>query len=416
MNLQGEIKTRHGRKIRLLPTSEQEILFWKSAGTARWAFNYFVAAQKKAYQEFLERGKTGRKSVSEGVIRKHINQDLKPTTHTWLKEIGSNVMKQGIKDANRAFQRYLQGKAGQPKFKSKHKTKPSFYVNYETLSRKKGGFHGEKIGFVRTAEPLPELPAGEHYSNPRISFDGKYWYLSFTYETCSMIRPKLTGEYVGIDLGIKNLAICYALGTKQATIYPNINKSREIRRLQKKLRRAHRRHNRKIEANISRYDIVSKAKRKVRIPGWKRPLADCRNIERQRRKIVLLYRHLTNIRNNYLHQTTTAIVKTKPSRIVMEDLHISGMLKNKHLAKAVSEAKFYEFRRQLTYKCEWYGIQLIFANRYFPSSKKCSHCGHIYQELKLKDRIYRCPICGNIMDRDLNAAANLAKYVLSEIA
>ena len=138
-------------KIRLLPTEEQEILFWKSAGTARWAYNYFLEANEQAYQKWLENGKEGKKSVSEGEVRKYISNVLKPTTHTWLKEVGSNVMKQAVKDANLALQRYIQGISGKPKFKSRRKSKISFYVNYESLVRKPNGFHGEKIGFVKTA-------------------------------------------------------------------------------------------------------------------------------------------------------------------------------------------------------------------------------------------------------------------------
>lgn len=419
MNSQNKntAKIRRGKKIRLLPTKEQEVLFWKSAGTARWAFNYFVAEQKRAYQEYLQRGKKGHKSISEGVIRKRINRELKPTTHKWLQEVGSNVMKQGIKDADRAFKKYLQGLAGQPKFKSKHKTKPSFYVNYENLSWKNGGFHGEKIGFVKTAEPLPKLPSGCHYANPRISFDGKYWYLSFTYETWIKVDNAFTGDYIGIDLGLKNLAICHELGADKTTVYANINKSKEVRRLEKKLKRAHRNHNRKVKKQIASYKkIVDRNNKTIRKPVWKRPLRECKNIERQRCKIALIYRRLTNIRNNYLHQVTNTIVKTKPSRIVMEDLNVKGMMKNKHLAKALADAKFHEFRRQLEYKCDWHGIQLNFAHRFFPSSKQCSCCGYVNKELKLKDRVYICPACGNKLDRDVNAAMNLAKYFQSEIA
>ena len=154
-----------GKKVRLHPTPEQEILFWKSAGTSRWAYNYFLGRQEEVYQEYLANGQKGRRGVSEGTVRKEINRVLKPMTHTWLKDIGSNVMKQAVKTADKAWKKYLKGLAWKPKFKSKKTTKPSFYVNYESLSRKNGGFHGEKIGFVRTAEPLPRLAKKKHYSN-----------------------------------------------------------------------------------------------------------------------------------------------------------------------------------------------------------------------------------------------------------
>lgn len=222
-----------GKKIRLLPTPEQEILFWKSAGTSRWAYNYFLARNEEQYKTYLANGRKGKKSISEGVIRKEINNQLKPTTHQWLKEVGSNVMKQAVKEAGRAMKKFLSGAAGRPKFKTKRRTTPRFYVNYESLTRKNGGFHGEKIGFVRTAEPLPKIPKGCHYSNPWISFDGKYWYIGFGYEVPDRLNVELTGDSIGIDLGVKELAVCYAFGERKKTVFKNINKTKEVHRLEK---------------------------------------------------------------------------------------------------------------------------------------------------------------------------------------
>lgn len=406
-----------GKKIRLLPTPEQEILFWKSAGTSRWAYNYFLARNEEQYKTYLANGRKGKKSISEGVIRKEINNQLKPTTHQWLKEVGSNVMKQAVKEAGRAMKKFLSGAAGRPKFKTKRRTTPRFYVNYESLTRKNGGFHGEKIGFVRTAEPLPKMPKGCHYSNPWISFDGKYWYIGFGYEVPDRLNVELTGDSIGIDLGVKELAVCYAFGERKKTVFKNINKTKEVHRLEKKLRREQRRQSRKFTANIDHYETVQRnEKRPGRRPIWKRPIRECRNIERQRQRIILLHRRLKNIRENHIHQTTAAIVKNKPSRIVMEDLNVKGMMKNRYLAKEIASEKFYEFRRQMEYKCEPYGIQLVFADSFYPSSKTCSHCGHIKKDLKLNNRTYICPACGHVIDRDLNAAINLAKYFKSEIA
>ena len=381
-------------KIRLLPAREQEILFWKSAGTARWAYNYFLDANEKAYRE-------GRR-ITEGEVRKYINNVLKKTTHKWLKEVGSNVMKQGVKDAALALQRYIKGIAGKPRFKSRRKSKISFYVNYESLKREKNGFHGEKIGFVKTAAALPKADKGRHYANPRISFDGKYWYLSVGYEV-HPVQTELTGESIGIDLGVKELAVVSNQDASRIKFYKNINKSAEVRRLEKTLKRAQRKASRKLEAN-------TKSRDKNRRPIWKRPLRECRNIQRQNKISQLLHKKLTDIRTNYLHQTTAEIVKAKPSQIVMEDLNVKGMMKNKHLAEAVAKQKFYEFKRQIQYKAEWYGIKVVEAGRFYASSKTCSHCGHIKKDLKLSDRTYTCPVCGIKMDRDLNAAINLANY------
>ena len=378
------------KKIRLFPTEEQEILFRKSAGVARWSYNYFLAENERVYRE-------EHRYLSGLELRKYINNVLKKTTHTWLKEVGSNVMKQGVIDAEKALKDYMSGLHGKPRFKKKYKSPMSFYVNYESLKRKPNGFHGERIGFVKTAEPLPKLKENKKYSNPRISYDGKYWYLSIGYEV-ENINSELSNESLGIDLGIKNLAIC-----SDGTIYKNINKTKEICRLKKKLLREQRKLSRMIEHNIKGYTSNRK-------PIFERPLIECKNYQKQKRKVELLYRRITNIRNNYIHQTTTEIVKKLPKRIVMETLNIKGMMKNKHLAEKVAEEKFFEFKRQIKYKAELRGIQVIEVPAFYPSSKTCSCCGNVKKDLKLSDRIYICPVCNLKIDRDFNASLNLANY------
>lgn len=375
-------------KIRLKPTAEQEILFRKSAGTARWAYNYFLSENQRLYQA------TG-KGVSEIELRRHINNVLKKTTHSWLSEVSSNVMKQAVKDAGTALKRFFKKLSDYPKYKSRHRSKQSFYVNYESLKRVGCGFQGEKLGVVKTASPLPKIR--RRYSNPRISYDGKNWYLSVGYEVEPQ-KVELTGAIIGIDLGVKELAVI-----STGKVYPNINKTRRVKQLKKRLKREQRKRSRRLEGNIQKRDSLKR-------PIWKRPLRECRNIERQNEKLRLIHKRLTDIRNNYLHQVTSEIVKTKPSRIVVEDLNVRGMLKNRHLSRAISEQKFYEFIRQIRYKCERYGIQFVQVGRFYASSKTCSHCGHIKADLRLSDRIYKCAECGLVIDRDLNAAINLANY------
>lgn len=384
-------------KIKLKPTKEQEILFWKSAGTARWAYNYFLAESERHYQEYLE-GRHEHKTLKEGEVRKYINNVLKKTTHTWLKEVGSNVMKQAVKDANEARDRWFKGVSGKPKFKTRHKSKISFYVNYESLKRVEGGFQGEKIGFVKTTQPLPKLTGNQKYSNPRISYDGKNWFLSVGYEIDEE-EVELSNESLGIDVGVKELAVC-----SNGSVYKNINKSKEVKRLERKLKREQRKLSRKLEANTLKRDKNNR-------PIYKTPLREMKNIQKQNQVIRQLHKRLTNIRTNHLHQATAEIVKTKPSRIVMETLNIKGMMKNKHLSKAIGQQKLYEFKRQIQYKCQRYGIEFVEANAWYPSSKTCSCCGVIKSDLKLKDRIFKCE-CGFILDRDLNAAINLANYQL----
>lgn len=369
----------------------------KSAGVARWAYNYFLSENERVYQEYLDNGKTGKRYIKETAIRKYINNVLKPTTHTWLKEVGSNVMKQAVKDADMAYQRYFKGLSRKPKYKSRKKSRLSFYINYETLAKRNGGFHGEKIGFVKTAEPLPTIPDNSKYSNPRIIYDDKYWYLSIGYETAPFNVP-LTGESKGIDLGIKDLAIC-----SDGKIYKNINKTQRVKKITKRLKRAEHKLSRMIENNIKSY-------MPNRRPIYKRPLEECKNIQKQKHVVQLLYRRLSNIRHNYVHQTTTEIVKTKPSRVVIETLNVRGMMKNKHLSRAIAEQMFRTFQNYMEYKCERYGIELVRVPLFFPSSKICSNCGCIKSNLKLSDRIYHCDECGYTIDRDMNAAINLSNY------
>ena len=393
-------------KIRLLPTKEQEILFWKSVGVARWSYNYFLSESYRVYQEWLE-DNSKPMHISEMEVRKYINNHLKKTTHTWLKDVGSNVMKQGVKDANIALQNFFKHGKGYPKFKSKKRSKPSFYVNYESLRRTQNGFHGEKIGVVKTRESLPKICKSQKYHSPRISFDGRFWYLSVGYEV-DRVDTRLSDNRLGIDLGIKELAVVSNQDGTDVKKYHNINKTYEVKRLERKLKREQRKFSRKILMN------TSQSGGNIR-PKYKIELELCKNIQKQNSIIQRLYNRLLNIRTNYLHQTTTEIVKTKPFQIVLEDLNVSGMMKNRHLSRSIMIQKLYEFRRQIEYKAELYGIEVVVADRFYPSSKTCSCCGNVKKDLKLSDRVYRCDCCGNIIDRDVNASINLANYNIDGI-
>jgi transposase, IS605 orfB family len=386
-------------KIALDLTDEQEQQMWKSAGVARWSYNYAITRCKEQYLKYLE-DPTLPKTLTAGEILKELTV-LKRTTHPWLKEVGSNVVKQAVKDWNDACNRFFKGLGKTPNYKSKNNSKPSFYVNYETLKRVSGGFRGEKLGFIKTTQPLPKIPKGTHYKNPRISFDGKFWYLSVSYEV-QEVSVELTDLVIGVDLGINTLA---TLSTGE--FIGNINKSRRVRQLEKQLRREQRHLARQLQANTKGYLTTEKGGRK---PIYKRPLDLCSNIQETKRKIKLIYRKLHSIRMNHLHQTTSYLVKQLPKGIVIEDLNVKGMMKNRHLARHIQNAMFYELRRQLEYKCLQYGIYLVVADRFYPSSKTCSYCGSIKSDLKLKDRVYKCGSCGLKKDRDLNAAENLAYY------
>ena len=365
-------------KIRLKPNKTQQKLLFQSCGTARFIYNWALGRQQKNYDN-------GGKFISDNDLRKEITQ-LKKDELPWLSGVSNNVAKQAVKDACHAYKLFFKGLTKFPQFKKKNRSKSSFYNDTSKLKVKENLILLEKIGWIRTSE---QVPLNTKYTNPRISYDGKYWYLSVGTER---IKPviKLTNEVIGIDLGIKDLAIC-----SNRKIYKNINKTNKVKNLKKKLSR--------LQRVVSRKYLINKK-------GGK--FVKTSNIIKFEKKVKLIHRRLKNVRTNYIHQTTTEIVKTKPFRIVIEDLNIKGMIKNKHLSKAIAEQSLSEFTRQLDYKCEWYGIELVRADRWFPSSKTCNKCGAIKKDLKLKDRIFKCS-CGYMEDRDLNASYNLRDYKIS---
>ena len=342
------------KKVRLYPSELQEQKLWQSVGTARFIYNWTLAKQEENY-------KNGGKFISDGVLRKKKTQ-IKKNELSWLNEVSNNIAKQAVKDACDAYKRFFKGLSDKPRFKTKKRSKKSFYNDNVKLKVKDNKLVNiEKIGWIKTNE---QLPIGVKYSNPRISYDNKYWYISVGIEQ-EENQEELTDISLGIDLGVKDLAIC-----SDGTVYKNINKTYVVRKIEKRLKRLQKQASRKYE------------------------------------------QRLANIRNNHLHQTTTSIVKVKPYRVVIEDLAVSNMMKNKHLSDAIRKQGFYEFRRQLEYKCNFRGIELVVADRFYPSSKSCSQCGVIKKDLKLKDRLYKCS-CGLNIDRDLNASINLSKYKLA---
>ena len=364
------------KKVRLYPNEIQEQKLWQSVGTARFIYNWTLAKQEENY-------KNGGKFISDGVLRKEITQ-LKKNELSWLNEVSNNIAKQAVKDACDAYKRFFKGLSDKPRFKAKKRSKKSFYNDNVKLNVKDNKLVNiEKIGWIKTNE---QLPIGVKYSNPRISYDNKYWYISVGIEQ-EENQEELTDISLGIDLGLKDLAIC-----SDGTVYKNINKTYMVRKIEKRLKRLQKQVNRKYEKNKKGKEYVK-----------------TKNIIKLEKQIQQVHRRLANIRNNYLHQTTTNIVKTKPYRVVIEDLAVSDMMKNKHLSDAIRKQGFSEFRRQLEYKCNFRGIKLVVADRFYPSSKSCSQCGKIKKDLKLKDRVYKCS-CGLNIDRDLNASINLSKY------
>ena len=371
------------KKVRIYPTKEQEQKLWQSVGTARFIYNYTLAKQEENY-------KNGGKFISDGIIRKELTQ-LKKSELIWLNEVSNNVTKQAVKDACNAYKRFFKGLAKKPKFKIRKKSKPSFYNDTSKLKVKEKKVLIEKVGWIKTNE---QIPIDVKYNNPRVTYDNKYWYISVGVEVDKK-QEELTDISLGIDLGLKDLAVC-----SDGKVFKNINKTKEVKNLEKRLKQKQRQISRKYEIN--------KIKK-----GGSCQFIKTKNIEKLENTTKLMHRKLTNIRDNYIHQVTTSIVKTKPYRIVIEALNVSGMIKNKHLSDSVRKQCFNKFRQYITYKAELYGIGLVIADRFYPSSKTCSECGSIKKDLKLKDRVYRCPHCGVVIDRDYNASLNLSMYKLA---
>lgn len=367
------------KKIRIKPTKEQEHQLWKSAGTARWAYNWTLGKQE-------ENHKNGDKFISHGILRKELTALKQTEEYAWLYEVSNNITKQAIKDACRAYKKFFMKQSDKPRFKIRKKSKPSFYNDNVKLKVKKDEVLIEKIGWIKTSE---QIPMRVKYSNPRISFDGKYWYLSVGVEEETQ-PTELTDVSLGIDVGVKELAVC-----SDGRTFKNINKTKSVKKAEKRLHRLQRQVSRKYQLNKEGNRFVKTS-----------------NIIKIESKIRHLHRRLSNIRINHLHQTTNDIVKTKPYRIIVETLNIKGMMKNKHLSKAIAKQSLYEFKRQIQYKCEKHGVEFVEVGKWYPSSKMCSCCRSIKKDLKLSDRVYQCK-CGLVMDRDLNASINLSHYQLA---
>lgn len=375
-----------GFKIRIYPTKEQEKLIWKHIGACRFIWNYMLDLQ-------IERHKNGEKHLSGFDMIKLLTPLKQDGEYAWLKEVSNTSLQRTCSTLAEDYNNFFKKHSGFPKFKSRKRSKPSFPVCCEKFYFDGSTVQIQKLGRVKYKSDF-EFPQGRghKFSNVRISFiNGKYM-LSFGMEGENQ-APKLTGNVMGIDLGIKDLAVVVC-GDKQL-VFHNINKSKQVRELKHKLRHTQRTISRKYEASKARTGRYEKT----------------RNIEREEDKLRKLYARLTNIRHNYLHQTTAALIAMLPCTVVMEDLNVTGMMRNKHLSKVIAEQCFYEFIRQMQYKCEWSGIRFVQADQFYPSSKTCSCCGSIKHGLKLSERTYVCNSCGFIIDRDLNAAINLSRYV-----
>ena len=379
-------------KTEINPTEEQKIKIRKTIGTCRFIYNFYLAHNKELHEN-------GEKFMSSSQFRVWLNNEYLPNNPEcfWIKEAYSKSVTQAVNDGQTAFTRFFNHKSAFPKFKKKGKSDVKMYFvrnNPKDCSCERHRIKIPSLGWVRIKEKgyIPTTKDGYVIKSGHVSIKADRYYVSVLIEIPDKTSASNSSEGIGFDLGLKDFAI-----VSNGKTYKNINKSARLRKLEKKLIREQRSLSRKYE-NLKKGGSTQK-----------------RNIQKQRLKIQELHHRIDNIRTDYINKTIAEIVKTKPSYITIEDLNVSGMMKNRHLSKAVASQKFYEFRSKLLAKCKENGIELRIVDRWYPSSKTCHCCKNIKKDLKLSDRLFRCD-CGYIEDRDFNAALNLRDATTYEVA
>lgn len=380
-------------KTEIYPTKDQIKLIHQTCGNVRYIYNQYIAFNFKRLDK--------NESIISGYdYSKMINND--PTIPSWLKTVSSKALKQVIMNANDALWAYLKGDKGKPKFKKKSKYN-SFYLT-QGIKVERHRIFLPTLKWVRLKE-FGYIP--KDISSVTVSVKNGRYYISCLSKTETDERVATSGEGIGIDFGLKDQFI-----TKDQTIR-SINKSKKVRKLEKKLRREQRSLSRRYENNMTNkvYYKSSAKKGQLKSFEWIRPLHECKNLRKQQLIVNKLYERLSRIRTDYNRKALKSILKRKPSFIVIEDLNVKGLMKNKHLSKAISQAQWYMSRVFLQQQCEKLGIELRLTPRFYPSSKLCSNCGYKNVNLKLKDRSWECPDCHVVHNRDENAAINLEKCV-----
>lgn len=372
-------------RMRLYPTKEQEGLMWQHIGACRYVWNWMLAKQEELYEQ-------GEKHLSAFDMIKLMPSLKNDGEHGWLYEVSATSCQIICRDLDKAYKEFFAKRQGHPKFKSRKRSRACFPVCSNRLRIiSDATMQIQKLGRVKCRIDN-RLNANDTYKffDVRISYKNGKWIMTVGIESESQV-PELTDKSMGIDLGVKDSAIV-AFGSEQI-VFPNINKGKQIRLLKKRIKY--------LQRSVSKKYEVNKTGNKYN---------KTKNIAKCEDKLRKLHARITNIRTNYIHQSTSKLIKLLPRRVVMEDLNVKGMMKNRHLSKAVQEQCLSEWIRQMEYKCAWNGIEFIQANRFYPSSKTCSNCGYIKHDLKLSDRTFVCNECGFTIDRDYQAALNLMRY------
>ena len=379
-------------KTEINPTEEQKVRIRKTTGTCRFIYNFYLAHNKELHEN-------GKKFMSSNQFRVWLNNEYLPNhpEYSWIKEAYSKAVTQAVNNGQTAFTRFFNHKSAFPDFKKKGKSDVKMYFvknNPKDCRCERHRINIPSLGWVRIKEKgyIPTTKDGYVIKSGHVSIKADRYYVSVLIEIPNNKIANNSNEGIGIDLGLKDFAI-----VSNGKIYKNINKSAKLKKLEKQLIREQRSLSRRYE-NLKKGESTQKP-----------------NIQKQRLKVQKLHHRIDNIRTDYINKTIAEIVKTKPSYITIEDLNVSGMMKNKHLSKAVASQKFYEFRTKLQAKCKERGIELRVVDRWYPSSKTCHCCGAVRKDLKLSDRIFQCD-CGYIEDRDFNAALNLRDATTYEVA
>ena len=379
-------------KTEINPTEEQKVRIRKTIGTCRYIYNFYLAHNKELHDN-------GEKFMSGKSFSVWLNNEYLPKNpdKLWMKEVSSKSVKRSIENGCVAFTRFFKHQSAFPNFKKKGRSDVKMYFvknNPKDCRCERHRMNIPSLGWVRMKEKgyVPTTKDGYVIKSGHVSIKADRYYVSVLIEIPNNKIADNSNEGIGIDLGLKDFAI-----VSNGKTYKNINKSAKLKKLEKQLIREQRSLSRKYE-NLKEGESTQRA-----------------NIQKQKLKVQKLHHKIDDIRTDYINKTIAEMVKTKPSYITIEDLNVSGMMKNKHLSKAVASQKFYEFRTKLQAKCKENGIELRVVDRWYPSSKTCHCCGAIRKDLKLSDRIFQCD-CGYIEDRDFNAALNLRDATTYEVA
>jgi len=363
-----------GYKTEIDPNNKQLTLLAKNAGAARYAYNWALNLKKLAFDN-----KT--KIPNSIELQRELNK-LKKTELPWMYEVSKCSPQGALRNLDIAFTNFfrkckqkVKGKKGFPKFKSKKNGIGSFKLT-GTIKVSNKYIQLPRLGKLRLKEH-DYLPLNAKISSACVSEKAGKWFVSIQVKETIEV-PTKDEAIVGVDLGIKTLAVC-----SDGTTFDNPKA---------------------LKSNLGRLQRRSRQLSK-KVKGSK-------NRKKAQRKLARLHYKISCIRKDTIHKITTHLTKTK-SKVVIEDLNVSGMMKNRRLSRSIHDLGLFELRRQLEYKGKWHGCEIVVANRFYPSSKTCSSCGWIKKDLTLADRIFDCDSCGLSIDRDLNASCNLESYTVS---